>query len=143
MRVFFAGAVTSGRPQVAQLAEAVRAVRAAGHEAMNAHVASEDIEVVQAGMTAAEKWDAARACLRIADAVIAEVSAPSTGLGYEIALALEVLQVPVLCLHCSGQTISPVFSGDMQRNLVVASWLSIQDIEPACVSFLQGIDVGR
>lgn len=46
------------------------------------------------------------------DFVIAEVTAPSSGVGYEIAYAVWVLGLPVLCVHQQGVKVSAMLTGN-------------------------------
>jgi nucleoside 2-deoxyribosyltransferase len=71
------------------------------------------------------------AWMRSADALIAEVSVPSHGVGYEIGFALN-LGKPVLCLHEQGRAISKMITGNPHPNLTVRSYQnSVQATELA------------
>jgi len=55
------------------------------------------------------------------DAMIAEVSTPSHGVGYEIARAL-TLGKPVLCLYRQGARVSKMITGNTEPLLTVESY---------------------
>jgi nucleoside 2-deoxyribosyltransferase len=57
------------------------------------------------------------------DAMIAEVSMPSLGVGYEVGYALNVGK-PVLCLSRSGMFISKMITGNPALALTVATTLT-------------------
>jgi len=59
--------------------------------------------------------------MRSADALIAEVSVPSHGVGYEIGFALN-LGKPVLCLHEQGRAVSKMITGNPHPNLTVRAY---------------------
>lgn len=62
-----------------------------------------------------------------ADAVIAEVSAPSLGVGYEIAYARYVLQKNVLCIAHVDAKVSAMLTGDITLEQVrYTSWEFVQ-----------------
>jgi 2'-deoxynucleoside 5'-phosphate N-hydrolase len=137
MQIFVAGAVTGGRPQIDALRHIVTAIQDSGHEPVNTHIAKQNIAAYQHGMDAVCIWAKARAVLKEAAAVIAEVSTPSTGLGYELCLAAEMLGKPVLCLYKADTEISPVISGTQVATLRLAPWQNGTEIEKACQTFLR------
>jgi nucleoside 2-deoxyribosyltransferase len=57
------------------------------------------------------------------DVMIAEVSTPSHGVGYEIALAL-TLGKPVLCLYRQGARVSKMITGNTEPMLTVEAYAS-------------------
>ncbi len=59
--------------------------------------------------------------MRSADALIAEVSVPSHGVGYEIGFALD-LGKPVLCLHEQGRAVSKMITGNPHPNLTIRAY---------------------
>jgi hypothetical protein len=58
------------------------------------------------------------AWIQAAEALIAEVSVPSHGVGYEVCLALN-LGKPVLCLYQQSRLVSKMITGNSQPGLVV------------------------
>ena len=70
----------------------------AGAEVLSWHVADPELEKVEMEMTEEEIYSRDMGLLVKSDALIAEVTVPSTGVGYEICRAL-VQEIPVLCLH--------------------------------------------
>jgi nucleoside 2-deoxyribosyltransferase len=61
------------------------------------------------------------AWMRAADALIAEVSVPSHGVGYEIGYTLD-LGKPVFCLHEQGRAVSKMITGNPHPNLTVRAY---------------------
>ena len=61
--------------------------------------------------------------IRESDALIAEVSVPSHGVGYEIGFALG-LRKPVLALYQQGRKVSKMISGNPDSNLYVMAYES-------------------
>jgi nucleoside 2-deoxyribosyltransferase len=98
MKIYFAGSIRGGRDDAALYRQIILLLMEYGG-VLTEHVGSAGL--VRAG---ADDWSDefiyARdmAWLAEADAVVAEVTIPSHGVGYEIARA-EALGKPVLCLH--------------------------------------------
>jgi nucleoside 2-deoxyribosyltransferase len=76
------------------------------------------------------------AWLREADALVAEVSTPSHGVGYEIALAL-TLGKPVLCLYRQGARVSKMITGNTEPALSVAAYADEAQAIQLMHAFLQ------
>jgi 2'-deoxynucleoside 5'-phosphate N-hydrolase len=76
--------------------------------------------------------------VREADAVIAEVSTPSLGVGYELGQA-EAMGKPILCLYRpqDGKRLSAMLAGNAY--LTVATYTNIPEASEAVRSFLQSL----
>jgi nucleoside 2-deoxyribosyltransferase len=76
--------------------------------------------------------------LQEADALIAEVSGPSTGVGYEIAYALHALDIPVLCVRSSSSSsLSAMIVGNRSHRLMVKTYHSEEELEKIVKEFLE------
>jgi nucleoside 2-deoxyribosyltransferase len=126
MNIYFACSITGGREFEAAYQEIVHALTAAGHEVPTAHLAGSGIGAVEAGIPAQEVYARDTAWIRACDALIAEVSVPSHGVGYEIGLALG-LGKPVLALAQAGRKVSKMISGNPDGNLTVATYQESAD----------------
>ena len=69
------------------------------------------------------------------EAVVAEVSTPSHGVGYEIALALN-LGKPVLCCYQAGMKVSKMITGNTSPGLQVRQYTTIAQAVEIVHSFL-------
>jgi 2'-deoxynucleoside 5'-phosphate N-hydrolase len=79
--------------------------------------------------------------LEESDCVIAEVSSPSTGIGFEIAYALYCLQIPVLALYnkeTSGR-VSAMILGCSSPRLKIAAYSDIKEMQVHIQEFLKPI----
>ena len=75
-----------------------------------------------------------------ADALVAEVSAPSLGVGYEIGYALHLRKIPVLCLrHRSVENLSAMLTGNREELLTVESYGSVEEMEEKVRKFLEAL----
>jgi hypothetical protein len=75
--------------------------------------------------------------LEEADALVAEVSAPSLGVGYEISCALHARGIPVLCLvHADVNFHSAKISGNTEKGLVLERYITRDDMRRSIWRFL-------
>ena len=78
--------------------------------------------------------------LERADALVAEVSAPSLGVGYEISHALHVRKIPVLCLvHSEVQNLSAMISGNTSPGFRLERYRTVNDMRGVIERFLNGV----
>jgi nucleoside 2-deoxyribosyltransferase len=112
--IYFSGAISGGRADVALYQQIVEMLEAEGYRVLAGAVAAE--HVGPAGETLHPPDICARdlAWLDEADLVVAEVSVPSLGVGYEIAYATRVRRIPVIALYRRAYTqrCSAMISGD-------------------------------
>jgi nucleoside 2-deoxyribosyltransferase len=121
MNIYFACSITGGREFERIYQELVAALLADGHELPTAHLAESNVIALEAVTPAREVYERDVIWIRKADALIAEVSAPSHGVGYEIGFALQVGK-PVLCIHQQGRKISKMISGNPHPKLTVQTY---------------------
>jgi 2'-deoxynucleoside 5'-phosphate N-hydrolase len=79
--------------------------------------------------------------IRASDVLIAEVSVPSHGVGYEIGFALGTGK-PVLALHEQGRKVSKMVSGNPDANLQVKSYRDAQESIHMMRQFLKNLKRG-
>jgi 2'-deoxynucleoside 5'-phosphate N-hydrolase len=96
--IYFSGAITGGREDVALYTRIIRALEAAGYRVFPGAVASEHVPVSGEDIDGSEIFQRDIGWIDESDVVVAEVSKPSTGVGYELAYALHQRQLPVICL---------------------------------------------
>jgi len=78
--------------------------------------------------------------LKSSQCVVAEVSAPSLGAGFEISYALFVMAVPVLAFHSmQGRRLSAMIEGCDLENLKVVHYNRIEEIEHTLSGFLHHV----
>jgi nucleoside 2-deoxyribosyltransferase len=110
MNLYFSCSLTGGRRDQRMYAAMVAHLQALGHRVLTAHLAAATVTAEDGGVSAVEVFERDTAWLRDCDAVIAEVSTPSHGVGFEVAYALERGK-PVLCLAQEGVRISKMLTG--------------------------------
>ena len=102
--IYFSGSISGGRSDVALYRRFISALQRAGHRVLAGAVASEEIGDYGETITPREIHDRDLRWVDDADVIVAEVSMPSHGVGYEIAYARHRRDIPVICLYRQGHT---------------------------------------
>jgi nucleoside 2-deoxyribosyltransferase len=118
MNVYFSCSITGGRAEEAVYQAIVKELEDLGHEVPTAHLSSPQVMDMEQVVDPVEIFERDMAWLRECDAVVAEVSSPSHGVGYEIAYAL-TLGKPVLCCYKDGKRISKIITGNTSPGLKI------------------------
>ena len=126
MNSYFACSITGGREFESVYQDLTAAMLADGHEVPTAHLAASTVVEVEAVVSAGEVYERDVTWIEAADALIAEVSVPSHGVGYEIGYALNAGK-RVLCLSLDGRKVSKMVSGNPHPNLRVRSYKDNQE----------------
>jgi nucleoside 2-deoxyribosyltransferase len=111
MKIYFAGSIRSGRQDAALYYEIVQQLQQFG-EVLTEHVADTELGVLGQDIGDCKIHDRDLDWLRNSDYLVAEVTTPSLGVGYEIGKATEWGK-PVLCLYRpeNGRLLSAMISG--------------------------------
>jgi nucleoside 2-deoxyribosyltransferase len=126
MNIYFACSITGGRAFEAVYQAITAALLADGHVVPTAHLADSGVLQLEAVVSPAEVYERDVTWIRQADALIAEVSAPSHGVGYEVGYALQVGR-KVLCLAREGLKVSKMITGNPDPNLQVRTYHDDQE----------------
>lgn len=98
MKIYFAGSIRGGRADVSVYHSMIEYLSSFG-EVLTEHVGNKALSVKgEDGHDDRTIHDRDMAWLRASDIVVAEVSVPSLGVGYELGVAV-ALNKPVLCLY--------------------------------------------
>lgn len=135
MEIYFGCSITGGRSQESEYQEIVRILNKLGHHVPTAHLSQSDVEDLEKIVDPVEVYNRDIQWIDGCDAMIAEVSTPSHGVGYEISYAL-TNQKPVLCLHQAGVGISKMISGNKNPLLQVSEYRSTSDMASLIEEFL-------
>jgi nucleoside 2-deoxyribosyltransferase len=112
MNIYFAGSIRGGRGDAALYAHLIDHLRAYG-DVLTEHVGSQELSVLDDGGLSDDALHAQDiAWLLTCDVLVAEVSTPSLGVGYEIGRAVERGK-KVLCLYRprDGRRLSAMIGG--------------------------------
>ena len=120
LTIYFAGAISGGRADVAHYRQIVQALEDDGHYVLAGAVASEEVGAHGESIDVAAIWARDLSWIEEADVLVAEVSLPSTGVGYEVATARYRYGKPVICLYRAGHTkrCSAMIAGDTGVELI-------------------------
>lgn len=128
MKIYLSGSIRGGR----QFQPIYRIIHDTlienGHIVLAHHVANENVVEIEELVSDQEIYIQDIAWLEECDGLIAEVSLPSLGVGYEIAYALN-LKKPVYAIYdVDKDPISAMISGNTSNYLTVRSYKDIKDI---------------
>lgn len=123
MKIYFAASIRGGRGLQATYQAIVEHLRQSGHVVLSEGVAFETME--EQGFSDGDIYRQDTAWLDECDAVVAEVTVPSLGVGYEIGYALHKAHKPVLCLCQQGANLSAMLQGNPHPNLRVVFYADI------------------
>ena len=124
MNIYFACSITGGREFETAFQSITAALLVDGHILPTAYLAGSDVKDLEAVASPAEVFERDSTWIRDCQALVAEVSTPSHGVGYEVAYALS-LGKPVLCLFQEGRAVSKMLTGNSHPGLQVHSYLDI------------------
>jgi nucleoside 2-deoxyribosyltransferase len=128
MNIYFAGAIRGGRDDKALYFEIVRQLKDYGH-VLTEHIG--DAQLTDLGEEGSDKeiYDRDLAWLKDSDYLVAEVTIPSLGVGYEIGKATEWGR-PTLCLFRpgSGRALSAMIAGS--QGVIVREYESAAELKP-------------
>lgn len=135
MKIYFAGAIRGGREDAALYSQIIELLKGHG-EVLTEHVGDPGLSTVEGeGRSDRTIYERNMARLAEADVLIAEVTIPSHGVGYEVARA-QALGKPVLCLHrqATERRLSAMLAGNpaLRRE----SYEHIQELDPILERFL-------
>ena len=121
INIYFACSITGGRDFEPIYQLITSALLADGHEVPTAHLADASVKALETQVDPGEIYERDTAWIRDCDALVAEVSTPSHGVGYEVAYALS-LGKPVLCVYRQGMPVSKMLSGNSHPFISVRSY---------------------
>jgi hypothetical protein len=135
MRIYFSGAISGGRDSLPVYQHIVARLNALGHEVPTEHVASTRVLEEEASVSPRAVYERDVGWIRICDAMIAEVSTPSLGVGYEIARALQAGK-NVLCVYREGLFISKMVTGNPSPQVCLGAYHSTEELDQQIDRFL-------
>jgi 2'-deoxynucleoside 5'-phosphate N-hydrolase len=135
MRVYFAGAISGGRENVPTYQHIVSRLKTLGFIVPTEHVADPLVLEREGPLSAGFIYERDVRWILESDAVVAEVSTPSLGVGYEVCCALNHGK-PVLCLYREGLAISKMITGNSSPNLTIATYRDMTQLDHALEAFI-------
>jgi len=141
-KIYFSGSIRGGRQNIDIYHEIIEYLKSYG-QVLTEYVG--DHYLAQEGekhLTNQQIYKHDLAWLAKADLIIAEVTTPSLGVGYEIAMAVE-LNKPILCLYQPDKQkeLSAMIAGC--PNLTVACYKTLKQAKEAIDHFLSSNDINE
>lgn len=136
MNIYFSCSLTGGRQDESIYKAIVDHLLEIGHDVPTAHLAHPQVMDLERIVDAREVYGRDMAWIEGCDVLIAEVSTPSHGVGYEIAVAL-AREKPVLCCYHEGVTVSKMITGNDSKTLTLCTYQGAGDVLAAVDDFLQ------
>lgn len=126
MKIYFSGSIRGGRGHAEMYASIISELRKYG-EVLTEFVGDGTLTQMGSSMPSGEIYSRDVSFLRESDVVVAEVSTPSLGVGYEVAYA-ESLKLPIICLYREedGKSLSAMIDGN--PNIKVFRYNDISDV---------------
>lgn len=135
MRIYFSCSITGGRNEEGVYQKLVETMESLGHDVLTAHLASPDVLEMEKVVWPEEIFSRDMAWLEESDVVVAEVSTPSHGVGYEVAVGL-LTGKPVFCCYQAGKRVSMILTGNTSKNMTLFIYKDVQEALGALKEFL-------
>src|ERR1700730_343670 len=133
MKIYFAGAIRGGRDDWTRYRDIVKLLREFG-EIFTEHIAEQELSVLGEDLADREIHERDLAWLKASDCLVAEVTTPSLGVGYEIGKATGWGK-PVLCLFRPNnrRALSAMIAGS--DGVIVREYKSLSELTTIFTGF--------
>jgi nucleoside 2-deoxyribosyltransferase len=132
-KLFLSGSMRGGRRLLDTYKFILEVLLSSGAEVLSQHVARDTIFEEEQGMSEAEIFMRDMGGVERCDCLVAEVSVPSIGVGYEICHAVG-LGIPVLCVYEEGGKASAMVLGN--KGVVSKSYGSNDELQNIFEGFI-------
>jgi nucleoside 2-deoxyribosyltransferase len=127
MKIYFACAIVGGRQDEAIYQQIVDTLLADGHEVPTAMNAGPAWQHMEGSPDPNEVYRRDTGWIDESQVLIAEVSTPSHGVGYEISYALDRGK-PVLCIFRREARVSKMLTGNTMPGITVAAYGDVSEV---------------
>ncbi len=135
MKIYFACSISGGRKDEKTYQHLVGVLEKMGIDVPTAHIAETGIEIIDGQEEPQDIYQRDVSWIEESDLLVAEVSTPSHGVGYEIGYAL-FLGKPVLCLYHHEVVVSKMITGNPHPLLSVKPYHDLAEAELILRSYL-------
>jgi nucleoside 2-deoxyribosyltransferase len=139
MKIYFACSISGGRRDEEIYQFLIKVLDDLGIDVPTAHIAETGIEEIDAQEAPEDIYHRDVTWIQESDLLVAEISNPSHGVGYEIGYALD-LGKPVVCLYQEDVVVSKMITGNPHKLLTVRSYKDPIDAEKKLRAYLSAID---
>jgi len=138
MKIYFACSITGGREEEDTYQKMVGMLLSMGIDIPTAHLAETGIEEIDSREDPYDIYFRDVTWIEESDLLIAEITTPSHGVGYEIGYALE-LNKPVLCLYQKQVVVSKMILGNPHPLLTIETYPDLNEVEKTIRKYLAEI----
>ncbi len=124
MKIYFACSITGGREYEKKYQAITQFLLDGGHEVPTAHLAESNILDRERAVIPRDVYARDVNWILSSDILLAEVSVPSHGVGYEIGYALNAGKY-VMCLHHKSRAVSKMITGNPHPLLTINAYENI------------------
>ena len=135
MQAYFSCSITGGRAEQQIYKKIVEHLQERGWVVPTAHLAEAGVIDEEIVIDPRVVYQRDVRWVTESDILVAEVSTPSHGVGYEIALA-ELYKKPVFCCYQQGRKVSKMILGNENPIFQIYAYKSIDDLFPTLDNFL-------
>jgi hypothetical protein len=137
MKIYFAGSIRGGRHDAGRYLEIIRELQQYG-QVFTEHVGNSELDSNGESLSDREIYDRDLSWLEESNCLVAEVTTPSLGVGYEIAFA-ENRAKPILCLFRTdtGRKLSALIAGSPA--VTVSEYRNLSEIKSIIAAFFAGL----
>ena len=136
MKVYFSASIAGGRKYLDIYKKIVAYLKEIGHHVLTDHIVIDNIFEFESKLKPAEIFQRDIDWLNECDVLVAEVSNPSLGVGYEICYALEH-RIPTFCIYQPGIFISRMIVGNTSSCLTLFEYPDEESLYQKLDEFLQ------
>ena len=135
MKIYFAGSIRGGRDEEENYLKIIKHLAKYG-DVLTEHVGLKHIEKNEQNNSDSYIFERDVSWLKSANMMIADVTVPSLGVGYEIGFA-ETLDIPILCLYnpMNKKYLSAMISGN--KNLVWKEYNTVEEAKLLIDKFME------
>jgi nucleoside 2-deoxyribosyltransferase len=135
MKIYFACSISGGRKDEKAYQFLVNILEELGIDVPTAHIAETGIEKIDGHEDPRDIYQRDVDWIEESNLLVAEVSTPSHGVGFEIGYALS-LEKPVLCLYEQDVVVSKMITGNPHPLLSVKAYRDLTDAEQILRGYL-------
>ena len=121
MKIYFSGSISGGRKYLDIYKKIVHYLKINHHNVLTEHIVLDNLLDLEKKLTPQIVYKRDIELLQESDVIIAEVSNPSLGVGYEISYGMQ-LEKPILCVYQKGLRISWMVLGNTSPLITVKAY---------------------
>ena len=127
MKIYFSASISGGRKYLDTYKDIVKYLKSKHHTILTEHIIYDNVLELEEELSAQEIYERDIQFLKKCDVIIAEVSNPSLGVGYEICYA-EILKKPILCLFHDNIFVSRMIIGNTSPFITLSRYTNTEMI---------------